>query len=218
MTHPTAPDGSPRPAGPPAPTRREQILQVAARLFARHGFHGVSIAELGAAVGVSGPALYRHFPGKEALLAEMLIGISEYLLDGGTARAAATTDPHQTLTELVEFHVDFALHHPELITVQDRDLANLPEQAHHKVRALQRAYVEIWVNTLRRITPTLPAETARIAAHGAFGLLNSTPHSAVGATPQQVATLLRRMVLAALTDAANSPPSRISDNRTDWPG
>ena len=43
--------------------RREQILIVAARLFAKHGFHGVSIADLGAAVGVSGPALYRHLPG-----------------------------------------------------------------------------------------------------------------------------------------------------------
>ena len=92
-------------------TRREQILQVAATLFARHGFHGVSIAELGAAVGVSGPALYRHFPGKEALLAEMLVGISEYLLDCGRARAR-TDDPGQALTELVEFHVDFALQHP----------------------------------------------------------------------------------------------------------
>ncbi|MGH3998854.1 MAG: TetR/AcrR family transcriptional regulator, partial [Pseudonocardiaceae bacterium] len=127
-------------------TRREQILQVAATLFARHGFHGVSIAELGAAVGVSGPALYRHFPGKEALLAEMLVGISEYLLDGGRARAARAGDPGQALTELVEFHVDFALQHPQLITVQDRDLANLPAPVRRKVRALQRAFLQIWVD------------------------------------------------------------------------
>ncbi|HEY2765060.1 MAG TPA: TetR/AcrR family transcriptional regulator [Pseudonocardiaceae bacterium] len=184
------------------PTRREQILQVAARLFARHGFHGVSIAELGAAVGVSGPALYRHFPGKEALLTEMLVGISEYLLDGATARAARTDDPRQALADLVEFHVDFALRHPELITVQDRDLANLPEQARRKVRSLQRAYLEVWVDTLRRLIPGLPAQIARIAAHGAFGLLNSTPHSAAGAGPEQVSALLREMTIAALT---NSP-------------
>ena len=63
--------------------RRAQILAVAAELFAKHGYHGVSIADLGAAVGVSGPALYRHFEGKDALLAEMLISISEHLLTGG---------------------------------------------------------------------------------------------------------------------------------------
>lgn len=188
------------------PTRREQILQIAARLFARHGFHGVSIAELGAAVGISGPALYRHFPGKEALLTEMLVSISEYLLDGAGTRAAGTGDPRQALTELVDFHVDFALRHPELITVQDRDLANLPEQARRKVRALQRAYLEIWVDTLRRLLPELSADAARVAAHGAFGLLNSTPHSATAADQQHVAALLRRMAMAALT----TPPPAAS--------
>src|SRR5882757_3808123 len=78
---------------PPSTPRKTQILQEAAQLFARHGFHGVSIVELGAAVGISGPALYRHFPSKEALLARMLIGVSERLLAGGTALAGEITDP-----------------------------------------------------------------------------------------------------------------------------
>ena len=119
--------------------RRAQILAVAAELFAKHGFHGVSIADLGAAVGVSGPALYRHFEGKDALLAEMLISISEHLLAGGQERAAAGGDPQEVLVALVEFQADFALREPELIVVQDRDLANLPEGPRHTVRQLQRA-------------------------------------------------------------------------------
>ncbi|MBI0385672.1 helix-turn-helix transcriptional regulator, partial [Streptomyces albiflaviniger] len=39
----------------PAPSRREQILKEAARLFAERGFHGVGVDEIGAAVGISGP-------------------------------------------------------------------------------------------------------------------------------------------------------------------
>ena len=179
------------------PSRREQILAVAAQLFARHGFHGVSIADLGAAVGVSGPALYRHFPGKEALLAEMLVGISEHLLAGGQARAAASDDPREVLAALVEFQADFALREPELIVVQDRDLANLPAATRRQVRQLQRTYVEIWVDTLRRLHPHLPADAARVAAHGAFGLLNSTPHT--GRAPHTT-ELLRRMAHTALAD------------------
>lgn len=182
--------------------RREQILAVAAQLFARHGFHGVSIADLGAAVGVSGPALYRHFPGKEALLAEMLVGISEHLLAGGQDIATAVPDPHEALAALVAFQVDFALREPELIVVQDRDLANLPAAARDRVRRLQRTYVEIWVEVLRRVNPGLAPGSARVAAHGAFGLLNSTPHSSAGpgdGSPP-TAALLRRMALAALTD------------------
>ncbi|MCY7344049.1 MAG: TetR/AcrR family transcriptional regulator [Pseudonocardia sp.] len=186
------------PAPPPRTgTRREQILAVAAQLFARHGFHGVTIADLGAAVGVSGPALYRHFPGKEALLAEMLVGISEHLLAGGTARTVASEDPLEVLAALVDFQADFALREPELIVVQDRDLANLPPAARRQVRQLQRTYVEIWVETLCRAHPGLTPDAARVAAHGAFGLLNSTPHSGRG---PETAALLRRMALAALTD------------------
>ncbi|HVL85475.1 MAG TPA: TetR/AcrR family transcriptional regulator [Pseudonocardia sp.] len=176
-------------------SRREQLLAVAAQLFARHGYHGVSIADLGAAVGISGPALYRHFPGKEALLTEMLVGISEHLLAGGHSRAAATDDPGELLAALVDFQLDFALREPELIVVQDRDLANLPPDARRRVRRLQRTYVEIWVDAIRRASPELSAEQARIAAHGTFGLLNSTPHSARGG---DAAPLLRRMALAAL--------------------
>jgi len=185
-------------AGAAGPSRRQQILTVAAQLFARRGFHGVSIADLGAAVGISGPALYRHFPGKEALLTELLVGISEHLLSGGRTIAAASDDPREVLAELVGFQADFAQREPELIVVQDRDLANLPAAERHRVRQLQRTYVEIWVDTLRRIHPELPAGAARTAAHGAFGLLNSTPHA--GAHDPAVAALLAHMALTALTD------------------
>lgn len=181
-------------------SRREQILGVAARLFAKHGFHGVSIADIGAAVGISGPALYRHFPSKEALLAEMLVGISEHLLAGGRATAIAARDPHDALAALVEFQADFAQREPELIVVQDRDLANLPAATRRRVRQLQRTYVEIWVETLQRAHPGLPADSARIAAHGAFGLLNSTPHAGRSA---ETAALLQRMALTALGSLSN---------------
>ena len=65
------------------------------------------------------------------------------------------------------------------------------------MRQLQRRYVEIWVDMLRRLHPGLSEEAARVAAHGAFGLLNSTPHTGRG--PEAV-TLLRRMALTALLE------------------
>jgi AcrR family transcriptional regulator len=192
-------------AGAAGPSRRQQILTVAAQLFARRGFHGVSISDLGAAVGISGPALYRHFPGKEALLTELLVGISEHLLTGGRAIAAASEDAHEVLTGLIGFQADFARREPELIVVQDRDLASLPTAERRRVRQLQRTYVEIWVDTLRAIHPHLPVESARTAAHGAFGLLNSTPHA--GPRDRRVAELLAHMALTALTNLPDPLPS-----------
>ena len=64
--------------------RRAALLEAAAALFAERGFNGVSIEDLGSAAGVSGPAVYRHFSTKQAVLGALLVGVSEHLLDGGT--------------------------------------------------------------------------------------------------------------------------------------
>ena len=50
--------------------RRVRIAMAAAELFCAHGYHGVGIDDIAAAVGISGPAVYRHFPTKYAVLVE----------------------------------------------------------------------------------------------------------------------------------------------------
>src|SRR3954447_8961119 len=83
------------------PSRREQILRAAAQLFAERGSRAVGVDDVGAAVGVTGPAIYRHFASKDAMLAEMLLRISEHLLEGGTERVgAAGADPLAQLRAL----------------------------------------------------------------------------------------------------------------------
>jgi AcrR family transcriptional regulator len=177
--------------------RREQILATAAELFAARGFHGVSVVDLGAACGISGPALYKHFPSKDAVLAEMLVEISEELLRVGRERSAAAADPESAVRALVAWHVDFALHHKPLIVVQDRDWASLPDEARERVRGLQRRYVELWTDRLREVHDGLSRKRARAMAHAAFGLLNSTPHSAMLPEPEMSA-MLGRMAVGAL--------------------
>ncbi len=178
--------------------RREDILDAAAKLFAERGFHGVGVDDIGASVGISGPGIYRHFPSKDAMLAEMLVRISERLLAEGTARVAAAPDPGAALTALVGWHIDFALSHPALIVVQDRDLANVADSDRRRVRRLQRRYVELWVGVLHQIDPSRAEAEARAAAHAVFGLINSTPHSAHALPRAQMADLLARMASAAL--------------------
>ena len=155
--------------------RRDQILDVAARLFAERGFHGVSVGDIGKAVGVSGPALYKHFDSKDAVLAEMLVAISERLLTEGQERVARAGSPGDALAALVDWHVEFALAQPSLIVVQDRDWQSLPAEARERVRSLQREYVDLWAEQLRRRHRELAPDEARAMAHAAFGLINSTP-------------------------------------------
>ncbi|WP_081511943.1 SACE_7040 family transcriptional regulator [Nocardia donostiensis] len=177
--------------------RRKQLLAAGARLIAERGFLGMRLDDLGAAVGISGPAVYRHFPNKEALLVELLVGISRRLLEGGQTVVESTASPAEALAGLIDVHLDFALNEPELISIQDRDLDNVPPEARREIRRTQRRYVEIWVRVLRELRPELAEDSARVQAHAAFGLLNSTPYSAgpIGRTRP----ILRRMALAALT-------------------
>lgn len=175
------------------PTRREQILDAAATLFARRGYHGVGIDDIGAAVGISGPALYRHFRSKDAMLSEMLTSISDHLCAGGSALLTA----QRPLDELVRFHVDFALAHPSLIVVQEQNLTHLGEADRKRVRAQQRRYVEAWVSAIRTAVPGTGELSARAAAHAVFGLINSTPHSRL-LDAEHMSGLLTTMALGAV--------------------
>jgi AcrR family transcriptional regulator len=182
------------------PSRREQILRAAAQLFAERGARAVGVDDVGAAVGVTGPAIYRHFASKDAMLAEMLLRISQRLLAGGTSRvAAAGGDPLAQLRTLIAFQVDFALDNPALITVHDRDLGSLADADAAEVRRLQRRYVEVWVDVLDRLHPESGAATSRARAHAVFGLINSTPHIAGRLPRDRTAPLLAAMAEAAAT-------------------
>ncbi|MFI1165227.1 TetR/AcrR family transcriptional regulator [Streptomyces sp. NPDC020801] len=196
-----------------APTRREQILKEAARLFAERGFHGVGVDEIGAAVGISGPGLYRHFAGKDAMLAELLVGISGQLLTGAKRRLAeadGVAGPDAVLDSLIEGHIDFALDDRPLITLHDRELDRLRDSDRKLVRQLQRQYVELWVEVVRQVHPDLAEPAARAAVHSVFGLLNSTPHlGRPGSLPGRAATaaLLHRMARGAFASAGASAQS-----------
>jgi AcrR family transcriptional regulator len=172
---------------------------------AERGFLAVRLEDIGAAAGISGPAIYRHFPNKEALLVELLVGISTRLLAGARAVLEIAATPTEALDRLIDFHLDFALGESDLIRIQDRDLDHLPAPAKRQVRKDQRQYVEIWVGVLRSIDLALKDEDARLMAHATFGLLNSTPHSLKQVTAAETArssrATLRAMTVAALRSA-----------------
>ena len=63
------------------------------------------------------------------MLVELLVGVSTRLLAGAHAVADATPGPDSGPERLIDFHLDFTLGEPDLIQIQDRDLAHLPVSA-----------------------------------------------------------------------------------------
>lgn len=185
--------------------RRSELLAIAADLFAARGFANVTVDDIGAAAGVSGPALYHHFAGKEALLGEMLADISEYLLAGG--REVVATGGGDVLERLIRFHAEFAVERRSLITVHFRDLVHASDADQARVRGVQSRYVALWVNELEHRSPDLERRAARATVHAVFGLINSTPFS--GRLPRQaMIELLTTMAGRALMSGRSPNSSR----------
>ncbi|HXW81510.1 MAG TPA: TetR/AcrR family transcriptional regulator, partial [Acidimicrobiales bacterium] len=94
--------GSRRNPGSGAPGRprrtRDRLLAAAVALFAERGYRVVTLDDIGGAVGISGPAVYRHFKSKESLLGELLVDVSERLLSNAQDRVSRATGPLEALT------------------------------------------------------------------------------------------------------------------------
>lgn len=177
--------------------RRIEILAAAARLMAARGFHSVRLDDIGQAVGISGPAMYRYFDSKEGVLAELLVGISERLLAGGQQVRDAGLAADEVVAGLIARHVDFVLTEPDLILIQFQDLRSLPDVPRRQVRTLQREYAEIWGDALQVQHPEFDRTEARARVHAVFGLLNSSPRLPEMAA-EELRPILTKMALAAL--------------------
>jgi AcrR family transcriptional regulator len=126
----------------------------------RRGFHEVGIDDIGAELGISGPAPYHHFRSKDAILGELLVNISEVLLAEGRRRVNEAANAEEALDSLIDWHTRFALENPELITIQTRSLTSLSLPVQEQVRARQRRYVQVWATAIAECTE-IPPSTAR---------------------------------------------------------
>jgi AcrR family transcriptional regulator len=169
--------------------RREQLLHATATLVAERGFHAVGIAEIGAAAGVSGSAIYRHFGSKE----EMLVTVIERVVD---ELAAGARD--RSLDELVGRHVAFAVRDTALIKVWSREAHHLPDDDRRRLRRKQRAYVEAWAAAIVAEHPHTSAAAATATAHAVLGLVHSVAEYEPKLPRDELAALLERMAHAAL--------------------
>jgi AcrR family transcriptional regulator len=187
--------------------RRERILASATSLFEENGFHGAGIDDIAAAAGVTGPAIYRHFKNKDAVLVALFDRLGERLgaiLEkvGAEVGSDGSAEHRSALELLVRLHVRLAFEERALIVVYISEERNLPEAERRRARRFQRAYVEAWAELLGPLRPDLSADERRTAAHAAIGLLNSTGYRRqVGLPRARAEDMLARMALVALLDA-----------------
>jgi AcrR family transcriptional regulator len=183
---------------PRGQARRERLLNATAQLVAGRGFHSVGIDEIGAAAGVSGAAIYRHFANKEELLVALIGRVIDELLANGRDVVATAPDARTALDGLVQHHVEFALRDRAIIAVYDQEAHNLPEEPRRRLRRNQRLYANLWVDALVQAGPDIDRASATAAVHGVFGLINSVSDYDPKLSDTAMTELLTAMAEAAL--------------------
>ena len=180
------------------PDRRVRILRAAEALLAERGFHGVSMAEIGAGAGIVGSGLYRHFDSKSAVLVALFDDVMDRLLQTPSAAAAGDRDVREVLADLVRGQVLFAVDDRALLQLYQREAHSLPEADRRRLRRLQRHYVEEWVHTLVELRPDLGDSVARALVHAAIGAVQSVADYDAGLPRDEVVALLTRTTYACL--------------------
>ncbi|MGV9309336.1 TetR/AcrR family transcriptional regulator [Nonomuraea sp. NPDC003727] len=179
--------------------RKRIILLQAARLFVERGYADTGIDDIGAAVGISGPAVYRHFPGKQAILLA-LIELSLERLREGTQAALADQDrePQEALIALVDWFSRFSVENRSLTLVMQAELLWLPEQDRRRLNRQMRQIREAWVGLLIEVRPELSDLAARIAVTSVMGMVTSVLAARLSDDIQALSGHLRAQMLAVL--------------------
>lgn len=178
--------------------RREMIVAAATELFHRNGYQGTRIEDIGAAVGMSGPAVYRHFPSKEALLTELLERAVERTQSDLEAALATDAAPREALERVVRGAVAHAVEESELVATATRELVHLGADTRRRIARRQRRILDTWVDTICAVRPELGEDDAQIIAVGVTAMIASAALVRRKAPDVLRIERITRMALAAI--------------------
>ncbi|GAB2982274.1 TetR/AcrR family transcriptional regulator [Amycolatopsis acidiphila] len=120
--------------------RSDEIRAAALALFMRLGYEATTMADIGKALGIRGPSLYKHVRSKQELLAGIMTGTMEDLLAQHRAAVATTGDPVERLRRATETHVRYHARHRSEAFVGTREIRSLVEPHREVVLALRAEY------------------------------------------------------------------------------
>lgn len=176
--------------------RREQLLSAAALLFRRRGYHAVSVDTIGAAVGLSGPAVYRHFPGKQALLAEV---IRSYVTAVNVERENRDArDPGGE--HILDAAVAVGMRLPDRLVTFHREMTSLEKPARADIEELRESIATGWDAFLAARGVPRDAETRSLRLQALHGVQLHLSLTRTGS--KALRTGLSERLMTAVLDAS----------------
>jgi len=121
-------------------TRATDIRDAALELFVRVGYEATTMSDIGAALGMRGPSLYKHVSSKQDLLAGIITATMDDLLAAHRSAVAGTDDSVTLLRRAVDAHVRYHARHRREAFVGNRELRSLVEPHRSAVLARRAEY------------------------------------------------------------------------------
>ena len=195
---------------------REAIMAAATELFRDRGFRETSLGDIGAAAGVSGPAIYRYFKSKGELLSILIEEASITWRETVDDVLNEDTPPLVTLERLIDAAVVLQLKNGNLRDVFVKEYRSLDDDTRRRVARIERVRMAEWVHLLCEVRPGLSDEEARAAVTMVDGMLRSIT-SLNGADQEQLARVMKDMVFGGLLSVGVPTPGGGRPGVTDLP-
>ena len=125
-------------------TTGEAIREAALRCFAARGYEATTMADIGAAVGIRGPSLYKHVASKQDLLAELMVRTMSGLITRHREALAGTADPVERLRRAVDAHVRFHARHRVEAFVGASEIRSLDDPHRTTVLGMRADYERLF--------------------------------------------------------------------------
>lgn len=130
-------------------TRREELLELAAAMFAERGLRATTVRDIADAAGILSGSLYHHFSSKEEMVDEVLRGFLDWLFDRYQQIIDTEPNPLERFKGLFMASFDaIEHHHAEVVIYQDeaKRLSSQPRFGY--VDDLNRRQRKMWVDVL----------------------------------------------------------------------
>jgi TetR/AcrR family transcriptional regulator, cholesterol catabolism regulator len=184
--------------------RKEQILEQAARLFSRRGYHATSMRDIGEATGMLAGSLYAHIASKEELLYEIVMQAARQFMGGLETVRSSGLEPEEKLRRAIRAHIDVVAGNVDEARVFHHEWKALTGQRLAETRRLRQRYERLWDEVLRGLPGASDPKFARLLVLSAANWTYTWYRPDGPLSPDAVADRFTDLLLAGLDGKVTS--------------
>jgi AcrR family transcriptional regulator len=180
------------------PQRRDQILRAALKLFHERGYDATSMNDIGAATGITGPGIYRHFANKQEILEVAVLEAGGRAVRTINRVLEDAPDPQDRLRRLVAAFITLAIDNPDLTVMGVRERRHLTLATRRWLDRYDHQHRRLWEGSLLKARPELTPDEAHVIVAGAVSLIVGAVAGKTPLSRETRADLVETMVIGAL--------------------